>query len=275
MKAYLKTKDYSISQEGFTLLHDSKSDMLVTDPQPSNLSKYYETEDYISHTDASDSFVEKIYQAVKAYSLKKKLRLINSLSSGNKTLLDLGAGTGDFLLTAKKQGWKVDGVEPNASARERASEKGLSLKKDLSDLPNEKFNVISLWHVLEHLPNLDDQIKAIKSKLEKDGILIVAVPNFKSYDAHHYKEFWAAYDVPRHLWHFSKSSISTIFGRHRMKVVKTKPMLFDAFYVSLLSEKYKTGKQNLLKAFYRGLRSNISAKGTKEHSSIIYIIKNA
>lgn len=273
MKAYLKTKDYSVSQEEFTLLYNVKSDMLVTDPQPPNLAKYYETEDYISHTDASESFVERVYQVVKAYSLKKKLRLINNLSSGNKTLLDIGAGTGDFLLTAKTNGWKVNGVEPNASARERALEKGLSLKKDLLDLPNEKYSVISLWHVLEHLPNLDDQIKAIKSKLEKDGILIVAVPNFKSYDANHYKEFWAAYDVPRHLWHFSRSSISTIFGRHKMKVVKTRPMLFDAFYVSLLSEKYKTGKQNLFKAFYLGLRSNIAAKSTKEHSSLIYIIK--
>ena len=134
--------------------------------------------------------------------------------------------------------------------------------------------MITLWHVLEHLPDLDHQIQLLKSKLEKEGTLIVAVPNFKSYDANYYKQFWAAYDVPRHLWHFSKTAIERIFAKHQMTVVKTKPMLFDAFYVSLLSEKYKSGCQNLIGAFYRGLRSNVSAMRTKEHSSIIYIIKN-
>ena len=275
MKPFLKTKDHSVSQEEFTLLYDESSDMLITDPQPNELEKYYESEDYISHTDASESFVDKIYQAVKKYSLNKKVRLINGLTSDKKSLLDIGAGTGDFLLTAKNKGWKIDGVEPNKSARNKALEKGLKLEEDLSALSKEKYNVISLWHVLEHLPNLEEQIKTIKSKLEKDGVLIVAVPNYKSYDAKHYKNFWAAYDVPRHLWHFSKSAIENIFGEHQMKVVKTKPMLFDAFYVSLLSEKYKSGKQNLFKAFYRGLRSNIYAMRTKEHSSVIYIIKNA
>ncbi len=273
MKFYLKTKDYSVTQEEYTLNYNEELDMLVTNPQPENLAMYYESNDYISHTDSKKTFIDKMYQTVKNYSLQKKIQLITSFTKEEKTLLDVGAGTGDFIKTAQNNRWICDGVEPSASARQKATEKGLSLFMSLETLPDKKYNVITLWHVLEHLPNLDEQIKMLKSKLTDNGTLVIAVPNFNSYDAKHYKEFWAAYDVPRHLWHFSKTSIKNIFSKHNMKLVQTKPMLFDAFYVSLLSEKYKTGTQNMFKAFYRGLRSNISAMTTKEHSSIIYIIK--
>jgi 2-polyprenyl-3-methyl-5-hydroxy-6-metoxy-1,4-benzoquinol methylase len=137
-----------------------------------------------------------------------------------------------------------------------------------------QFDVITLWHVLEHVPNLENYIATLKSKLKPNGILIVAVPNYKSYDAGYYKQFWAAYDVPRHLWHFSKKSIQGLFAKQEMHVVKILPMVFDSFYVSLLSEKYKNGKSNFLKAFYVGLLSNLKAAGTKEYSSLIYVIKN-
>lgn len=274
MKEFLKTMDYLVSKEEFVLKHNAELDLLVTDPQPENLAVYYESGNYISHTDSKKTFVDKLYQTVKEYSLQKKIKLITAVVTGKKSLLDVGAGTGDFLIAAKNKDWNIVGVEPSALARKRAAAKGLDLKESLETLPNEKFAVITLWHVLEHLPDLDYQIQLLKSKLEKEGTLIVAVPNFKSYDANYYKQFWAAYDVPRHLWHFSKTAIERIFAKHQMTVVKTKPMLFDAFYVSLLSEKYKSGGQNLIGAFYRGLRSNVSAMRTKEHSSIIYIIKN-
>lgn len=275
MKFYLKTKDHSVTQEEFTLNYNKDLDMLVTDPQPENLGVYYESDDYISHTDSKKTVVDKMYQTVKNYSLQKKIQILAKFTKGEKTLLDVGAGTGDFLITAKNNKWICDGVEPSASAREKATQKGLELFSSLETLPDKKYNVITLWHVLEHLPNLDEQIKTLESKLTEDGTLIIAVPNFNSYDAKHYKEFWAAYDVPRHLWHFSKTAIKKIFAKHNMKLIQTKPMLFDAFYVSLLSEKYKTGNQNMLTAFYRGLRSNISAMKTKEHSSIIYILKKS
>lgn len=274
MNFYLKTKDHSVSQENFTLNHNEELDMLVTEPQPENLDVYYESEDYISHTDAKETIVDKMYQTVKNYSLQKKIQLITYYTKGEKSVLDVGAGTGDFLITAQNNKWTCAGVEPNEVARKKATEKGLDLFSSLETLPEKKYNVITLWHVLEHLPNLDEQIKMLKSKLAEDGTLIIAVPNFKSYDAKHYKEYWAAFDVPRHLWHFSKTAIKKIFAKHNMKLIKTKPMLFDAFYVSLLSEKYKTGKQNMFTAFYRGLRSNLSAMRTNEHSSIIYVLKN-
>jgi 2-polyprenyl-3-methyl-5-hydroxy-6-metoxy-1,4-benzoquinol methylase len=273
MKLYLETKDFTLTGESFQLLHDRDLDMLVTDPQPEDLGKYYESDKYISHTDAKKSLVDKIYQTVKVYNLKRKLALINSYSSTDRSLLDVGAGTGDFLWVAEKQGWKISGVEPSQLAKHKAKEKGLELYADLDQLPQQKFDVITLWHVLEHLPDLDRQISKLIGLLSDSGTLVVAVPNFKSYDANFYKSFWAAYDVPRHLWHFSRNSIEVIFAKYGMKVVKTKPMIFDAFYVSLLSEKYRSGKPNFLKAFWIGLKSNISGIRSKEFSSLIYVIK--
>jgi 2-polyprenyl-3-methyl-5-hydroxy-6-metoxy-1,4-benzoquinol methylase len=240
------------------------------------LDSYYESEVYISHTDASKSFTDKIYQAIKKFSLGKKESLIANLVGTHKTLLDVGAGTGDFLVTAKKSGWIINGVEPNSDARILARGKGVDLIENIESLKDEKYAVITLWHVLEHLPDLESQIQKIISHLEDEGSLIIAVPNFKSKDAEYYKEFWAAYDVPRHLWHFSKSAIEKLFSKHKLHLVETRPMIFDAFYVSLLSEKYKSGKSGILilcKAFIMGLWSNISAWKTKEYSSIIYILK--
>lgn len=274
MKLFLKTKDHSVSKEEFSLLYNKELDMLVTTPEPDNLEKYYESDAYISHTDAETTLVDRVYQSVKKYSLNKKVKLIVGLTNSQKTLLDVGAGTGDFLNTAKSKGWQIDGVEPSSIARKKAAAKGLNLNENLKSLTNKKYNIITLWHVLEHLPNLEEQLIALKSLLTEDGHIIVAVPNYRSLDARHYKEYWAAYDVPRHLWHFSQTAIQRIFAQHKMSIIKTKPMLFDSFYVSLLSEKYKTGKQNYLRSFWIGLRSNLAAMLSKEHSSIIYIIKN-
>ncbi|MGB5498627.1 MAG: class I SAM-dependent methyltransferase [Maribacter sp.] len=273
MKSYLKTKDYTVTGEEFELLYDESLKMLVTRPQPLDLDKYYKSENYISHTDSSKSFFERIYHVVKKYSLSKKVRLINQYSSDGKTLLDVGAGTGDFLLTAKRKDWDVQGVEPNEDAKIRAQEKGIDLCVSLATLPDNKYDVITLWHVLEHIPNLNDEIKKLVALLNKKGTLVVAVPNFKSYDAQHYKNFWAAYDAPRHLWHFSKEAIEKLFSGHGMKVVNIKPMVFDSFYVSMLSEKYKTGHQNYLRAFVIGFLSNVKAWSSKEYSSHIYILK--
>ena len=274
MKLYLETKDYTLTGESFKLLHDPVLDMLITEPQPENLGRYYESEDYISHTDAKRSLVDKIYHTVKGYNLKSKLSLINSYAGTDKTLLDVGAGTGDFLVGAKHDGWKIYGIEPNGLARLKAEEKGVMLLDDLNTLPmGHKFEVITLWHVLEHLPDLDSQIAKLVGLLTEDGTLVVAVPNFRSYDAEYYKEYWAAFDVPRHLWHFSQKSIQAIFEKYGMKLVRTKPMFFDAFYVALLSEKYKNGKQNFIRAFLIGLISNFRALRSKEYSSLIYVFR--
>ena len=272
-KANLKIKDYSISQEEFTLVYDEVLDMFSTDPVPDNLGKYYLSENYISHTDSNEGLFEKVYQWVKNYMLKKKVNLISSYVEKG-TLLDIGAGTGDFLNQAKKSGWEVTGIEPSAAARKRAFEKGINLFEEEAEVGERKFDVITMWHVLEHVPDVEKQIEWIKNHLSTDGVLIVAVPNFNSYDAKYYKNFWAAWDVPRHLHHFSSKSIKTLFEKNGFNLMQQKPLIFDSFYVSLLSEKYKsTSLIKPVSAFMIGLRSNWRGRQTKEYSSIIYVLK--
>ena len=267
----LTVKDHLVSNEEFTLDFDAEKEMLLTKPQPetSKLSQYYESDQYISHTDNKKGLVPFLYHVVKKRSLKKKLGLINSLKKNAKSILDIGAGTGAFLSFIKSDFRYVTGIEPNQKARELAQEKGISLEQDLNDVRDKLFDVITMWHVLEHVPNLEETIRDVEALLKPNGILIIAVPNFYSFDAAYYKNFWAAFDVPRHLWHFSKASMNKLFS-DKLSLLKISPMVFDSFYVSMLSEKNKSGKLNLLKAFFVGLRSNIYALRTKEYSSLIY-----
>ncbi|WP_026707959.1 class I SAM-dependent methyltransferase [Flavobacterium frigidarium] len=276
-KHYLTVKDHSVSKEVFELYRDEELDMLMTYPQPSLdvLGKYYESVDYISHTDSKRSLFEKAYHLVKNIALKNKLDLINSLQKEKGSILDIGAGTGDFLSVAEKYGWKAVGIEPSTKAKKIALEKDVSFVNETNELASHSFDVITMWHVLEHVPNLEEQIKELKRLLKPSGSLIVAVPNHKSYDAQYYKSYWAAYDVPIHFWHFSKKAIKELFSKEGMELKKILPMKFDSFYVSLLSEKYKNGKMNFIKAFYIGLKSNIKAKRKMEYSSHIYVLENS
>lgn len=272
---YQKTKDYSVSKEAFDLHHNPEFDMLLTFPKPSleNLPRYYESEDYISHTDGKRSLFEKMYHFIKGIALRKKIKLINSISDKG-SLLDIGAGTGDFLSAAKNNHWKVTGIEPNLKAKSIALKKGVSFEDDLLSLEDNSFDVITMWHVLEHVPNLEEYISELKRLVKSNGTIIIAVPNYKSFDAKYYQEFWAAYDAPRHLWHFSKTAIEKLFAKQSLKLIDVLPMKFDSYYVSLLSEKYKTGKMNFLKAVWIGWKSNRYGKTKKEYSSHIYILKN-
>jgi len=275
-KHFLTVTDYSVSKETFELYYDQELDMLITSPQPSseNLGRYYESNDYISHTDSKRSIFEKAYHFVKGIALKNKLNLINNCSSSKGNLLDIGAGTGDFLLTAKQNGWNTIGVEPSEKAKGIAIGKGIKFSNSTNELESNSFDVITMWHVLEHVPNLDLQIKELKRLIKPNGTIIIAVPNFKSYDAKYYGKFWAAFDVPIHFWHFSKTAIKLLFEKENVKLEKVLPMKFDSFYVSLLSEKYKNGKMNFVKAIWIGLLSNIKANRSSEHSSHIYVFKN-
>lgn len=272
-EVFLTVKDHSVSGEEFKLIYNAYYDLLKTHPQPSpeKLPKYYESEDYISHTDASSGIFNKTYQFVKKYMLRKKVRLVNKHTNG-KSLLDLGAGTGDFLATAKKQNFTTTGVEPNSTARNLATEKGIDLHAS-KDALDEKFDAITLWHVFEHLADFKEEAKWLAEHLEENGCIVIAVPNYRSYDAKKYKSKWAAYDVPRHLYHFSEKSIRTIFSEVNFALVDVKPMWFDSFYVSILSEKYENSKFSFVKGIFSGLRSNISALSTGEASSHIYILK--
>jgi 2-polyprenyl-3-methyl-5-hydroxy-6-metoxy-1,4-benzoquinol methylase len=247
--------------------------LLFTNPRPSpdRIGEYYKSEDYVSHSSTKKGLVNKVYNWVRSYTLKKKISLLKELTPGKK-LLDIGAGTGHFLAKAKESGFTVLGLEPDEDARKVAlSENGIELK-DLSLLHSldETFDVVSMWHVLEHVYDLQVDLEKIVSLVNQDGVLIIAVPNYTSFDAQYYKEFWAAYDVPRHLYHFSPKSIIPLVESKGLKFEKMLPMKFDSYYVSMLSEKYKGG--SILKAMRIGFLSNQKAKEGLS-SSQIYIFR--
>jgi len=276
---FLDIKDHSISKETFTIEECTNCGLKFTNPRPSEyqIGKYYQSEEYISHSDTKKGFINKIYHIVRTYTLKGKLDLIRKYSSGTR-LLDIGCGTGYFLKYAKENGYTVTGMEPDVTARKLA-EKNLS-QEIFSDIfsiePNEQVDAITMWHVLEHVHQLQETLLKLKSLLKSKGTLIIAVPNPESYDAQFYKEYWAAYDVPRHLYHFNQKSMQVLLQTYGFKLIATKPMYFDSYYVSMMSEKYQSQnhKIHLIKAFLTGLKSNISAKNNnKNYSSLIYIAK--
>ena len=270
--------DYSTTKEDFTIVSCNSCDFTFTNPRPDdeNLGKYYLSDKYISHTNTSKGLFETLYQMVRKYAISQKLKLLVRFSE-SKNHLDIGCGTGEFLSACKNAGFKTKGIEPSELARKQAI-KNYNLdvyeNTDLSQFENSSFHTITMWHVLEHVPNLNETIENFSRILEKNGSVIIAVPNLKSWDAKYYKEFWAAWDVPIHLWHFSKKSIQSLFAKWDFELVKTKPMLFDSFYVALLSEEYKFGRKNLFKGFIIGFISNILGMLSKRGcSSTIYVFQ--
>ena len=254
---FLKTKDFSVSGEDFELHYNKAKDMLLTTPFPAtkDLAAYYDSGQYDSHTTQKRTVFDWAYYIVRGHTLKRKLRLISQFKTQKKTLLDYGAGVGSFVRAARQSGWDSVGVEASKQARTAANQalpESVFKSEWLKNLASKSQSIITLWHVLEHLPDLDLSIQEFKRLLADDGRLIVAVPNYKSYDAKYYKAFWAAYDVPRHLSHFQKSSLKILAEKHGFEVKKIKPMAFDSFYTSLLSEKIKSGKYNYIKGFSTG-----------------------
>jgi len=248
--------------------------MYSTSPKPSqaDLPFYYESQDYISHTDGKRGLFEKVYQIVKGITLSRKQKMLHSYCPSRGSVLDIGSGTGEFVAHLNTNDWQAQGMEPNAGARKLSIEKGVPTNSSLDEV-TASFNVITMWHVLEHVYDLQEQITWLKQHLSQQGFLFIAVPNFESEDAKHYKEHWAAYDVPRHLSHFSQKAIELLFEEQGFELVKTHPMKFDAYYVSLLSEKYKTGKMNFLSAGLQGWKSNRAARKNGEYSSLVYVLK--
>lgn len=274
--SHIICEDHTVSHESFAVTQCANCQFLLTSPRPNktDINKYYESEDYVSHTDSSNSLTNLIYKFARYFTLRSKANLLGK-HTDKKRILDYGCGTGDFLNHLSKQGWQTSGVEPSATARSIAQSKSLEVSEDLDSLINDgKFDAITLWHVLEHIHDLNDTIQNLKSLLKKDGILLIAVPNHDSLDRHIYKEHWAAYDVPRHLYHFNQLTIKDLMKYQGLKLEATIPMKLDSYYVSLLSEKYKTGKSNYIRAFINGWKSNRWAeKNNNNYSSLIYIFK--
>ena len=276
--AVLSAKDYTVSGEVFVIQHCNACTHRFTSPVPDagEIGPYYKSESYISHSNTNKGFINRAYQTVRKITLKGKRRLVES-SSGKRggKLLDIGSGAGAFLATMKEAGWTVKGLEPDEDARMvamRDFQVESQPTDELMGLQEGSWDVVTMWHVLEHVHDLDDYIEKIFKLLKPDGLFLIAVPNYTSADAVHYQAGWAAYDVPRHLYHFSPRSMQHLLERNRFKLLDMKRMPFDSFYVALLSERYKGG--SMLAAFWHGFRSYLVALGNKGRcSSIIYVIK--
>ncbi len=275
----LQVKDYTVSGESFTIAECSSCRLRFTKDAPGDeaIAPYYKSENYISHTDTAKGVINRVYHFVRKTTLVQKRRLIEratGLKAG--TILDVGSGTGTFANEMKRNRWKTSGLEPDADARKLARDRynlELDDSSDLYQLPGDHFDAITLWHVLEHVHDLARYVQQLRNVLKKQGRIFIAVPNYTSIDAATYKEYWAAYDVPRHLYHFSPLSMQVLMERHGLKIIQYKPMWFDSFYISLLSSKYKHGSPRWLTAVWNGLRSNLAAIGNpKKCSSVIYVI---
>lgn len=270
-KIHIKTQDYFLTGEEFEIVKDENTGVLKTIPQPEQLDRYYETEDYLSHSDQSKSIFEKCYQFAKQSNLKSKINLVRSVKPSG-TVLDIGAGVGDFALALQENGYKVDGVEPNQIARTVAANKGIHLKETTSDLSDHSYDVITMYHVLEHVPDIEKQKSELDRLLKKDGVLIIALPNHHSYDARFYKSYWAGYDAPRHLFHFNQLTVRKFFSPDFV-LERTVPLNWDAFYVSILSARYQKKSLAFLRGLWIGLLSNMKASKSGEYSSLTYVFK--
>jgi len=275
----LSTKDYTVSGETFSIWQCADCSLRFTQKAPGadRIGDYYKSENYISHSNTSTGFINRLYQIIRKQTLRQKRKLVCKITAKRMgELLDVGSGTGAFVNEMKGNGWEVVGLEPDAGARKVAKDLfGFQLQEieELFYLSPNSFDAITLWHVLEHVHDLQTYLQQLRSVLKPDGRLIIAVPNYTSFDASIYKEYWAGYDVPRHLYHFSPLSMKLLIERNQMKIIEHKPMWFDSFYVSLLSSKYKNAKTNWLGSIWNGLLSNMKAMGdVKKCSSVIYII---
>lgn len=279
IKKALTAKDFTVSKRDFDIYECSQCLLRFTQdiPDTDSIGAYYKSEEYISHTDTSRGIVNNLYQKVRKYTLGQKRKLVEKVTGIHEgQLLDVGSGTGAFVNEMSSHGWQVTGLEPDADAREVANKNyGFELKDTSAfySLQPGSYDAISMWHVLEHVHDLNAYIQQLKSVLKENGKLFIAVPNYTSGDASVYKEFWAAYDVPRHLYHFSPNSMRVLIEKHGMRIEKYLPMWFDSYYICMLSNKYKSGNTGLIKAIVNGTLSNLKAFGNAQKcSSVIYVI---
>lgn len=275
----MEVKDFFLTKEDFRIYQCDHCGLLFTAPRPSSeeIGRYYQSDNYYSHQENKKGFIPHVYETVKSFNIKRKVQIaLSGLEKGR--LLDIGCGVGDFLLYVKNAGWEITGIEPSNDAKKIAQERlGITLfdPSDSHSLPDHSFDVITMWHVLEHVDDLKSQTSELKRLLKPGGRLIIALPNFQSFDSQYYNIYWAAWDVPRHLNHFSSDVIRSIFTSLGMIFVDIQMLKWDAYYISYLSERYLGHSLPLLRGFWIGLKSNIKAQHSGMYSSLVYRFQNS
>ena len=272
--------DHFISREEFDLYKCHSCSFVFTQdyPEENAIGLYYESDDYISHSNTSKGFSNKIYRVARNAMLRKKRGIINYVTGlNNGSLLDIGSGTGHFANIMKVAGWNVKGIEINEKAREFSILNfGLEVNDPgkIDSLEANSFECITLWHVLEHFHHPFKYAADIFRLLKPGGVCVIALPNCNSYDASHYKEYWAAYDVPRHLWHFNPSTFTLFAEKAGFRLTEIRTLPLDVFYISSLSEKYKKASMSFIKGMIRAkFYAFLTLFNKKRSSSVIYILR--
>lgn len=273
-ETYLELEDYSNSKEPFTIAKCTKCGFLFTNPRPDkeHIEPYYESE----NSNRLDGLMNTIYKQVRLYAIAKKVALMMRIVDGKKTLLDYNCGTGEFLNVLQLNKWEVKGIESKLGPGNQAiSNYKLDVmpSDSIFSMKNESFSIITMWHALEHLHDLNETVAQLGKLLTKTGKMVIAVPNCEAKDVQFYGKHWAGWDVPRHLYHFSEDTLSKLLSKHELKIIDVKPMTFDSFYIDLLSEKDRSGRMNPVRAFWNGFRSNLAGvANNNKYASLIYIV---
>jgi 2-polyprenyl-3-methyl-5-hydroxy-6-metoxy-1,4-benzoquinol methylase len=274
-KKHIEGKDHNVSGKVFAITECTGCEFRFTNPRPKekHIYKYYQSKNYISHSSTKKGLINKVYHLVRSYQFLKKKKVIQISSNMKKgKILDIGCGSGDFLKYMDSCGWDADGIETDEGARIIAEKKlGRKIEENLDLLSEEnKYDVVSMWHVLEHVYDVEKYLKKVNKLLKNSGVLVVGVPNCASYDAKKYKGNWVAYDLPIHLSHFRKKNVEALAKKSSFKLKEIKPLFFDAYYIGMLSAK-KSGS-SIVSGFFHGLISNFKAKKTGEYSSLVYFL---
>ncbi len=274
---HLQLKDYFLSKEDFEIYRCQNCGLLYTWPRPADdiIEKYYKSEDYLSHNEKKKGLIPFIYNCVKRVNVANKFRMATKGVQGQR-MLDFGCGVGDFLHFAQQKGYEVTGSDVSEDARHFASEKlGKTVisPDDVFAMPDNSFDIITMWHVLEHISDLKKQAALLDRLLADGGRLVIALPNYQSYDAQYYKDKWAAYDVPRHLNHFNQKTLETVFAGTKLHIISVRPLKWDAYYISMMSEGYIGSGNAFVKGILTGLKSNRAAHKSGQYSSMVYIFE--
>ncbi len=272
---YMETKDYFFTKEEFSLSICDGCSFVFTNPIPRDISRYYETEEYLSHHSAKKGIISSIYSRIRSLNIKRKYSLVTTYNSTGK-ILDIGCGTGELLSYFNTMGWKIMGIEPDENARQFAINTNkieVGAESQINEITDSSYDVVSMWHVLEHVGDLNRRIEDVKRITKDNGTMFFALPNLNSPDAKKYGRHWSALDVPRHLYHFTQETFETLISKHGLELIHAEPMKFDAYYVSLLSEKYLNKKLPIISAALAGARSNNIAKKDNNYSSMVFVVK--
>jgi len=279
---HLQTNDFFLSSEPFSLFRCLSCGFVFTQDHPDEkeISNYYASEDYLSHNDSARGLTSILFRFSRKIMLGRKRKITEKAAGLIKgRLLDIGCGTGHFLNVMKKAEWEVKGIEINDKAREYAvSSFGVEVINPglIALLETNSFDIITMWHVLEHFQDPVMYLSEVSRLMKADGVCIIALPNCSSYDAEHYGKFWAAFDVPRHLWHFSPFTFQLFTQKSGFKIKSVKSLPLDVFYISMLSEKHRGNRLYFITGIAKGgWFWFLSLFKKTKISSLIYILKKS